>query len=52
MTEPNIIEEASFDDATRYFVTSTAVVLTCTIVMIPFMIIILPIVYLYTNSTI
>jgi putative membrane protein len=46
MTEPRIIEEASFTNATRYFVVSTAVVLTCTVVMIPFMIIVLPIVYL------
>lgn len=46
MRDEKLILQASFANATRYYVVSTAVALTCTVVGIPFLIIILPLVWL------
>lgn len=45
MADERVLLEAQFDSAVRYYVSSTAIVLTLTIVGIPLLLIFLPIVY-------
>lgn len=46
MGDETVLREAEFNSAVRYYVTSTAVVLTLTIVGIPMLLIFLPLVYI------
>jgi putative membrane protein len=49
MPQHTILREASFENATRYHVVKTAIVLTCTVIFIPLLIVILPIVWFVMN---
>ena len=46
MASERLLREANFTNATKYYVTSTAVAIGCTVVGIPFLIFVLPLVWI------
>jgi len=46
MSEDRVLRKAEFDDAVRYYVTSTVIALSCTIIGIPLLLIFVPLTYL------